>query len=205
MSSNDLELAFYGELHAGFNQDDVKTNVAELFKASVDQVERMFTGHRVVIRNKLDAETAQKYAKAMAKRGAVCKVELMGQPGVEYVESGVSAADVTSVAAEPMEQRPTNGERSGFSSPSPSPSPQASASNGLPVAGEEVDSILASSGLSLDPVGVRLSDESAPVAKVELTELAKIDVLPPGSDLVEPAEEVPVSVPDTSHISLKSD
>jgi hypothetical protein len=201
MSSNDLELAFYGELHAGFNQDDVKTNVAELFKASVDQVERMFTGHRVVIRNKLDAETAQKYAKAMAKRGAVCKVELMGQPGVEYVESGVSAADVTSVAAEPMEQRPTNGERSGFSSQSP----QASASNGLPVAGEEVDSILASSGLSLDPVGVRLSDESAPVAKVELTELAKIDVLPPGSDLVEPAEEVPVSVPDTSHISLKSD
>lgn len=203
MSSNDLELAFYGELHAGFNQDDVKTNVAELFKASVDQVERMFTGHRVVIRNKLDAETAQKYAKAMAKRGAVCKVELMGQPGVEYVESEVSAADVTPVAAEPMEQRPAHGERSGSSSPSPSP--KASASNGLPVAGEEVDSILASSGLTLDPVGVRLSNESAPVAQVELTELAKIDVLPPGSDLVEPAEEVPVSVPDTSHISLKSD
>ena len=198
MSTNDLELAFYGALRDGFIQSDVKANVAELFKASVEQVERMFTGQRVVIRNKLDAETAQKYVQAMAKRGAVCKIELMGQPGVEYDDSNVpdpTPAAPAPAAPEPVEQAPSNVEQARA----------APAGNGLPVAGDKADGILASSNLSLDPVGVRLSDEAAPVSKVELTELAEIEVLPPGSDLVEPSEELPVSIPDTSHISLKGD
>jgi len=217
MSQNHLELAFYGELRSGFNEVDVKANIAELFKASVDQVERMFAGQRVVIRNKLDAETAQKYIQAMAKRGAACKIEIMGQPGVEY-QSVEPTEDVTistpapspaRQAAAPAQEVPeSNAPTSSMPRPSNSASTDTETEtegNGLRVAGEEVSNILASSSLSLDPVGVRLSEESEPVAEVELSELAQIDVLPPGSDLVDPVEDIPVSLPDISHISIKDD
>lgn len=215
MSQNHLELAFYGELRSGFNEVDVKANIAELFKASVDQVERMFAGQRVVIRNKLDAETAQKYIQAMAKRGAACKIEIMGQPGVEYqpvettddVTISAPAPSPAQQAAAPVQEAPeVNGPKSSMPTPSNSASTDTETEgNGLPVAGEEVSNILASSSLSLDPVGVRLSEESEPVAEVELSELAQIDVLPPGSDLVDPVEDIPVSLPDISHISIKDD
>lgn len=215
MSQNHLELAFYGELRSGFNEVDVKANIAELFKASVDQVERMFAGQRVVIRNKLDAETAQKYIQAMAKRGAACKIEIMGQPGVEYqsveptedVIISTPAQSPTQQVAAPVQEAPeSNAPKSSMPRPSNSARTDTETEgNGLPVAGEEVSNILASSSLSLDPVGVRLSEESEPVAEVELSELAQIDVLPPGSDLVDPVEDIPVSLPDISHISIKDE
>ena len=81
MSEQKYELAFYGELVAGSSLDETKQLVAQLFKTNVEQIERMFTGNRVVIRNKLDQSTALKYIEALKKRGAKCQIELMGSPG----------------------------------------------------------------------------------------------------------------------------
>lgn len=204
MGSDNLELAFYGHLLEGFAEADVKQNVATMFKASVEQVERMFTGNRVVIRNKLDPETAQKYVSAMAKRGAICKIEVMGQPGQEYHPEPADGA-VAAEAAAPIDREPSSDPAGSNEAPPTAPAPSAAP----PQAKEDkdagkMDEILSNSQLDLEPVGVRLSDESEPAPEVELKVLANVAILPPGSDLQDEKEEKPVSVPDISHISLKT-
>lgn len=205
MGSNNLELAFYGQLTDGVAEADVKQNVAAMFKASVDQVERMFTGNRVVIRNKLDYETAQKYVGAMAKRGAVCKIEMMGQPGQEFHPdaSGVSL-DAPPTERHEAEASPPASDRNHADAPMGQDTEvRHDSQDQTGIAGDKVDDILSKSVLDLEPVGVRLSDESEPVPEVELKELGGIEILPPGSDLQDEKEEVPVSVPDISHITLQ--
>ena len=66
MQENKYEVVFYGTLAEGFTKQQTQEHVAQLFKTTIDQVERMFTGSRVVIRNKLDQATALKYIIAMA-------------------------------------------------------------------------------------------------------------------------------------------
>src|SRR5690606_4776163 len=75
MTDSLFEVVFQGKLVEGFAATDVKANVARLFKANLQQVEHMFSGKRVVIRNQLDQETALKYQVLLRKNGAVCVVE----------------------------------------------------------------------------------------------------------------------------------
>lgn len=228
-----IELAFYGELIAGAQLDQVKTNLAAMFKASPEQIERMFSGKRVVIRNKLDLETAQKYVQAMEKRGARCQIERMGAPGEPYTEtpaendsaatpvsepaSSVAPASQASVsqttAFKTTSDAPTPSEPPSKVAPAPVTSTPGGASgqsrsapvnaSGLPVAGEKVADILASSALELDPVGVRMQDEAVPLPELELEELRDVGLLPVGSDLSEKKEQVAPVIPDTSHLSIE--
>jgi hypothetical protein len=212
MSEQKYELAFYGKLVEGCSLQQTKEQVAQLFKTGVDQIERMFTGNRVVIRNKLDAETASKYIIALRKRGALCQIEEMGKPGSE-----VTLSDTPSVQAAPtpLVQKPDDAnsepavaaESQVIPSPSPSPVKKSSAKaamsvNGLPIVGDKVDEILRASHFDLAPVGVRLEDEKKKEI-LELHALDNVDLAPVGSILVEHRETPPVSVPDTSHIKLE--
>lgn len=192
------ELVFYGELVPGVEVAQAKQNVAELFKASVDQVERMFSGQRVVIRNKLDAETAQKYLLAMQKRGAVCKLETMGgaapMPAAEKPPTPDSQP--APVAAKPVAVTPV-------ASTSEVNRREYLAKVGrLPIAGEKVETILAEFDVSVAPAGQRLSDERHVEAPV-FAHLDELKLTPPGTNLQDQKEELPVSVPDVSHLRLE--
>ena len=77
MTDTLFEVVFQGRLVDGFSATDVQANVARLFKATPQQVEQMFSGKRVVIRNQLDQETALKYQVLLRKNGAVSRVEAM--------------------------------------------------------------------------------------------------------------------------------
>ena len=203
MGSSNLELAFYGELLTGFSEADVKQNMAAMFKASLEQIERMFTGNRVVIRNKLDFDTARKYVVAMEKRGAVCKIEQMGQPGIEVKDAPHPSEQAAAVPVN-SEAVSKSMERQGLAPDDTKtvvkPREQ---SDTLDVAGDRVEEILSGSCLQLDPVGIRLSDEKASPPEQELTDLAGVELLPPGSDLQDQKEEKVVNLPDISHLSLK--
>ncbi len=201
MSLAQYELVFYGELAVGANPQQVRQNVAELFKASVEQVERMFSGQRVVIRNKLDADTAQKYVQAMHKRGAVCKIEAMG--GATPTPAPSSAAGIMSAQGAP-ERSSSVGERSAATPPPATrpAQPRKLAPGQLPIAGEKVEEILAGKELDIAPVGVRLSEEKEVEAPV-FEHLDEIKLAPLGSNMQEEKEEIPVSVPDISHIKLQ--
>ena len=189
MSEQQYELAFYGKLVEGSSLEKTKELVAQLFKTDMSQIEKMFTGNRVVIRNKLDHDTAMKYVMALKKRGALSQIELMGQPGV-----------AVSVASPTPTPTPTPEQPSATSQPK-----KASMSlNGLPIVGEKVDDILSNAHFDVAPVGSRLEDEKTKV-EAEFHALDEVSLAPVGSDLVEAKEKPPVSVPDISHLTLAPD
>jgi hypothetical protein len=213
MSEQKYELAFYGKLIDGALLQDTKEQVALLFKTSVDQIERMFTGSRVVIRNKLDQDTALKYIVALKKRGALCQIEEMGKPGIAVHFDSVAAApvavplqDSSQVKAQPIAENTTKTQKP-VQSPAPVPpktSGKASMSvTGLPIVGDKVDDILRATQFVLAPAGVRLEDEKQDTV-LERHALDDVSLAPIGSVLVDHKEDIPVSVPDTSHIHLAS-
>jgi len=220
MSNNTYELVFYGALVEGFTEAQTKQHVAQLFKTSTDQVERMFTGNRVVIRNKLDQETALKYIIAMKKRGADCQIEAMGAPGIKVDFSQPAPPQTATNRPSPVEgsvveAKPVSGEKPVSSTNTSSVAPsKTNASHqspnpvhtdnlsGLQVAGEKVDEILSHSHLSLDPTGVRLADKK-PEVLVEHHVLDDVSLAPVGADLCDEKEELPVSLPDISNLSLE--
>lgn len=199
--SEQFELVFYGELVPGVQVTQAKQNVAELFKASIEQVERMFSGQRVVIRNKLDAETAQKYLLAMQKRGAVCKLETMG--GAAPMPAAEKAPAPDSAPAQ-----------SGPAAPKPAVvAPAASITTvnrreylakvgRLPIAGEKVEAILAEFDATVAPAGQRLSDERHVEAPV-FAHLDELKLTPTGTNLQDQKDDLPVSIPDVSHLRLE--
>jgi len=68
------EVAFFGDLAPNALQEDVKRNLAALFKADERKIAAMFSGQKITIKSKVDAKTAEKYRLAMLKAGAVADV-----------------------------------------------------------------------------------------------------------------------------------
>lgn len=197
------QLVFKGECVSGVDENAARQQAKALFKATDAQVEKMFSGGRVVIRNNLDGQTAQKYQAALKKNGMVAYIEAMeGAQAPEARESrGASDTDAGNAEAPQSEG-------------SAAASPEAAASTGaaaapvekepgdrLPVAGEKVDTILADSGLSLGKPGEQLGtihEETPP----EFEHLDDWTVAPPGEELVENEDKPEPPAPDISHLSL---
>lgn len=207
------QLVFQGECTPGTDQQSARANARALFKASVDQVERMFSGKRVVIRNKLDQEQAEKYVAVLHKHGMVAYAEPMSAAG-ETPEPATRSARPTPEASSrpaPAHAKPTPAP----TEPQPAPTATATADDtggGVKVepgdrpnvAGEKVDSILAHSSLQVAPAHDRLS-ETREVEAPMFEHLDDWTIAPAGSTLVEQREEIPPVVPDISHLSLADD
>lgn len=192
-----FQLVFKGECTPGTDVATARSNARALFKASAEQIERMFSGSPVVIRNKLDEAQAQKYRAVLNKHGMVAYVQLM--PG--------SQPQATRVSAPPVGATPKPKETAPLATDSVSPNRMSDSATGvepgdrLAVAGDKVDSILAGSALSLDPVGVTLTKPK----NVEPPMFQHLDdwtVAPAGSDIGVEQELPPPIVPDVSHLSL---
>lgn len=202
-----FQLVFKGECAPGTDLDTARTNARALFKASLEQVDKMFSGQRVVIRNKLDDAQAEKYRQVLLKHGMVAHIEPMASapsmPSTPAPQPGPAAA-----APQPSADAPSSAGR-------PAVAESAASEGGaegvavepgdrLPVAGDKVDSILSGTGLSLDPVGVTLvepEDVEAPMFE----HLDDWTVAPAGSDIGVERDLPPPPVPDTSHLSLADD
>ncbi|MGB2109742.1 MAG: hypothetical protein ACPHWU_07145, partial [Marinobacter vinifirmus] len=72
-----FQLVFKGECVPGTDPAAVRNNAKALFKASVEQLDRMFSGQPVVIRNKLEQVQAEKYQAVLKKHGMVAYVQPM--------------------------------------------------------------------------------------------------------------------------------
>ncbi len=191
------QLVFRGEWEAGLDEASARERARGLFKANDAQLEKMFSGDRVVIKNRLDDAAARKYQAAMKKNGLVAHIEPMQQARgatTDKEQSGPSGDDQP---------------RQGAPSPASGSAPAASAGSGvsvepgdrLPVAGEKVDSILSGSDLSLGAPGEQLGkprEEPEPVFE----HLDDWSVAPPGEDLGPEREEPEAPTPDVSHLSL---
>jgi len=170
-----FELVFKGKLAEGFTLDQVRDNVATLFKASSAQIEQMFSGNSVVLRNGLDSATAEKYQALFQKNGALCIIRKMDHAVIS-----------------------TQAESAGNDA-----SAKVKSASGFPIAGEKIDEILANVDWHVAPLGTRMEEEreNIPLPEVDLSHLS---IAPTGSDMGEKKQAKPPPTPDTSHIKLKA-
>lgn len=195
------QLVFRGECAPGVDQATAKRQAQALFKASEAQVEKMFAGGRVVIRNRLDSATAEKYQGVLRKNGIICRIEPMAEDRSASAGPAQSKPEQAAPEQRP-EQAPAAPPRAAEPQRGSAPvAAQAPAEGRLPVAGEKVDAILAETDLTLGAPGERLG-ESQTVEPPMFEHLDDWSLAPAGSVLVEEREVIPVSTPDTSHLSL---
>ncbi|MBZ2170323.1 hypothetical protein [Marinobacter sp. F4216] len=190
-----FQLVFKGECVPGTDTQTARNNARALFKASVEQVDRMFSGQPVVIRNKLEEAQAEKYRAVLGKHGMVAYVQPM--PGTTPVSESAPRPQAAAPAQPARETEPAARPTSSAAGRVPDTEP----GDRLPVAGEKVDDILSGSGLGLDPAGVRLV-ETQDVEAPEFEHLDEWSLAPTGSDIGIKEDLPPPMVPDVSHLSL---
>lgn len=198
-----FQLVFKGECVPGTDEQSARNNARALFKATVEQVDRMFSGQPVVIRNKLEEAQAEKYRAVLRKHGMVAYVQPMSgtAPTPSQPPRTEPAPARPAAAPKPKASAPTAGSRGSAARAAAEGVPAVEPGDRLPVAGEKVDDILAGSGLSLDPVGVTLVEHE----EVEPPMFQHLDdwtLAPPGADIGVPRDTPPPVVPDVSHLSL---
>lgn len=189
-----FQLIFRGECQPGTDVQTARDNARALFKASVDQVERMFSGRPVVIRNRLEQDQAEKYRAVLARHGMIAYVEPMA-------EKPAAPAPSPAAPARPSEPAPAARAPSSPSS-SAGKGPRLEPGDRLPVAGEKADEVLAGSSLGLDPVGTRLAEEKQDPQPV-FEHIDEWSIAPAGTDLGVERDLPPPVVPDVSHLSLE--
>ncbi|WP_288437448.1 hypothetical protein [uncultured Pseudomonas sp.] len=185
MSAVLYEIAFQGELVAGADAQQTRQNLMRLFQADEQRIAVLFSGRRMIIKNRLDAATAERYRATLAQAGARVEVAPMAE-----------TVDPAAAPVEPREPTPAT---------TATATPPSSERGSLSVAPR--DAVMAAfvdvqaPDFGLAPVGADLQDEAAPVAPPRV-DLSHLSLAPVGSDLGPASEPLPVAVPDTDHLTL---
>ena len=128
MAKGNFQVIFSGQAMPGISIEQLKVNIAALYKTEIQNIESLFNGKTVVIKDQLDEATAVKYASVFRKQGAQCEVrditaiqnEPLSTPEVkaqeaeptsiekpnrsENVENRAQVADVRPQTSEPVKQ-----------------------------------------------------------------------------------------------------
>lgn len=174
------EIVFSGQLVAGAQPDKVKANLARLFQADEQRMALLFSGRRLVLKNNLDAQAAEKYRATMERAGAVAEVIDM-HPSVEEVE-----------LAPPPD--------------APNWLKKGKQSDGrLEVAPRDVYMAafvnVDAPDLDLAEVGADMQDPK-PASVAPRMDLSRISLAPAGSDMGQISQPEAGPPPDTSHLKL---
>jgi hypothetical protein len=174
------EIAFSGECLPGASLDQVKSNLATLFKADAPRIELLFSGRRLVLKNNLDVQAAEKYRAALARAGAVARIEEMAQEIEEIIMTAPAAAgdfgQKPMAVARRAEVVPRDAYMAAF------------------VTVDAPDFAIAE-------VGADLQDEK-PAARSPNLNLQQFSLAPTGSDMGQLRHEQSVQVPDISHLKV---
>ena len=76
MENKKYTVLFQGEIIQGKSREDVITGLSQIFRKEPSTIASMFTGKRIVIKRKVDQQTARKYKNAFQKAGAICHIEV---------------------------------------------------------------------------------------------------------------------------------
>ncbi|WP_280154693.1 hypothetical protein [Piscinibacter sp. XHJ-5] len=74
-----VQLVYFGEVLRGFEPDAVQREVARLLKLDDRRAARLFAGKRTVLKRRLAREDAERYARRLAKLGALVHIEPMSE------------------------------------------------------------------------------------------------------------------------------
>ena len=104
MSDNRFKIVFDGALLPGVESTTAKLNLAELFKSTVEDIEKLFTGRPVALKRDLSRPDAETYLTALKNAGVDARIEAE-QPVAfslaETHETSSGATDFSRPAASP--------------------------------------------------------------------------------------------------------
>ncbi|MFJ4144275.1 hypothetical protein [Pseudomonas sp. NPDC089734] len=171
------EIVFCGQLIPGAQLDRVQANLGKLFQADEQRLALLFSGRRLVLKNNLDAEAAEKYRSTLERAGALVEVLDMNLP-VEEVE----------LAPPPAE--------SGHPQPVPGRL-QVEPRDVYMAAFVDVDA----PDFSVAEVGSDMQD-ARPRQPAPNLDLSGLSLAPAGSDMGQARPAINAVTPDTSHLKL---
>jgi hypothetical protein len=178
------EIVFLGELVDGAQPERVKANLGKLFQADAQRLELLFSGRRLVLKNDLDAETAEKYRATLERAGARVQV--------------LASADAQQLPMEEVELAPPPDEP-GWTRRSADPSAVVPSVPRDVYAAAFVDVVAPDFGLA--QVGSDMQDpRPQPVAPA--LDLSGLSLAPAGADMGQAGKPEPGPAPDTSHLKL---
>lgn len=179
------EIVFSGQVLPGAPVATVQANLARLFQADAQRIALLFSGRRMVIKNNLDAEAAEKYRSTLERAGALVEmlamaveeVELAPPPSAEPVAAVVPR--VSSAASTPgrLQVAPRDEYMAAFAA---------------------VDA----PDFGIAPVGADLQDDKPPVSPPEV-DLSQFSLAPAGSDMGQAKAPPAGPPPDISHLKLQ--
>lgn len=106
MSEQRYSVIFRGDLVPGYTVTDVKANMARLFKAGPDTVEKLFSGRPLAIKKGLSKAQAEQMQAALAKIGAQSALKLEGEPPAPTVPAPAAGAEPISGSQPTAPQSP---------------------------------------------------------------------------------------------------
>lgn len=200
-------IVFRGELVSGADPDQVRRNLAQLFKMELERVEKLFAGKPVVLKKEADQATAMKMRAALKKAGAECEMKPVG--GEETPAQPQSPTPETSPGTAPPEtQSSDSGATAGEAQPETTP-----ASSGAGVSMEDKPENLEtvgtirtggtgfSSEFEVAPAGADLEQAGLDDEPVN-PDISHLSLAAPGTDLEQLQTEEEVEVPDISHLKV---
>ena len=76
-----FRVIFNGQIAPGADPAEVKNNLSRLFKLDpaepqdLEKLKRLFSGNKVIIKDKLSLEAAENYRRAIKNAGALCEIK----------------------------------------------------------------------------------------------------------------------------------
>ncbi|UAW97647.1 hypothetical protein KEM63_12670 [Halopseudomonas nanhaiensis] len=172
-----FEIVFQGQVKDGIAPAQARARLGQLFQAGDQQLDTLFSGRRIVIKQGLDAAGAERYRQAIERAGAVCSVEPM-------VEAMASAEAEPEQPVAPAQQAPR-----AASSIMPRDEYMAAFAN------------VEAPDFGIAELGADLQDEYTDHTPLPL-DLSALSLAPPGADLDQLKQDRPPVNPNIDHLKL---
>lgn len=175
-----FEVVFHGRVRPEVAPEQARARIGQLFQVGERQLDVLFSGRRIVIKQGLDQAAAEKYRQAIERAGALCEIQVMD----EGASADAPPPSTPSAAAQPEQRRvETLAPRDEFMA-----------------AFSDVEA----PDLPLAPLGADMQDSYAEHAPLDL-DLSAFSLAPPGSDLQQLSSPPAPTAPDTSHLSVEQE
>src|SRR5690606_9290622 len=179
-----FEVVFRGQVRPGVDIEQARSSIGQLFQVGERQLEVLFSGRRIVIKQGLDEAGARKYREAIERAGARCEIVPMADEQVSAPASEPASASAPAPAPEPAR-------------------PAAPAAAAIQPRDEYMAAFrdVQAPDLPIAPLGADMQDSYSEFTPLDI-DLSAFSLAPVGSDMGQLPRSPAGPIPDTSHLHL---
>lgn len=175
-----FEVVFHGQVRPDMAPEQARARIGQLFQVADRQLDMLFSGRRIVIKQGLDQAAAEKYRQAIERAGALCEVQPMAdnpaQAAAQSAPRSALSAPVTQPAQRSAAPRPRDEFMAAFS---------------------EVEA----PDLPIAPLGADMQETYADHRPLDIN-LSAYSLAPPGSDLAQLKTSALPVTPNIAHLRV---